>query len=383
MQPRQQSIDFQPLPPRGGPDASGSGGLKLAVGLSIGLSVGLLGQEAVKRIFLKEEPKVQEKVVPTIDPVLVQQLISQDRKVNELDNQLSQLREYIRERNEQDARANATPKNVAVQSTGNVFELSEIIQANNHANSAKYEKLLEDQRKALVREHLLKVEGEVLKVENKYRPVINKYRELEAHLESQRQLHQREAPARRLWLACQALLDRLRNAPQEPLENHPAYETLKQFAAENNPLAISILDSIPEKVFKEGVQSQETLSERFSRIDKLCKRVALVDAHGGGLGIYLLSYLQSIFIIDTTEVPEDEMVDPTKWTTFDILARVRHCLKSNNLEQAIRFANQLKGQARVVARDWIRDARLHLITRQAFNALSAHAEAMSVLSRFE
>lgn len=340
----------------------------------------------IKQIFPDPKPPTPEKPAPSIDPMLIEQLISHDRKVNALESQLRQLREDIRERSQQEAQANVTAA-AKTSSHGNadVFELSEIIQANNLANTAKHERQLEDQRKALIREHLLKVEGEVLKVENKYRPVINKIKELEAHLETQRQIQQKEAPARVLWLSCQSLLDKLRNAPQEPLERDPAYEILKQFAADNNPLAISILDSIPPKALKEGVQSQEALRERFDRLEKVCKRVALIDAHGAGLGKYLLSYLQSLFIIERSVVPEEEvlgrqLVDPTKWTTFDILARVRYCLTNNNLEQAIRYANQLKGQARVVARDWIRDARVHLTARQAFVTLTTHAEAIAAES---
>lgn len=353
-----------------------SGSLKAAVGLSIGLSVGL-GLSQVNRLLPNPEPpKKQETIVPTIDPKMVEHIISQDRKVNQLENQLSSLREELLERERQSFNQ---PK-PAQQGCGNVFELSEVIQANNMALDARHSRDLEEQRKSMVREQMLKIEGEILKVENKYRPVINKIRELEAHLENQRQLQQIEAPARLLWLSCQSLMERLRDSPQQPLERDPAYDVLKKFAAKDNPLAVSVLDSIPPKVLKEGVQSEETLAERFQRLERICKRVALVDSHGAGLGQYILSYLQSLFIIDRSHsISDDEiggkkMVDPTSWTTFDILARVRYCLARGNLEQAVRYANQLKGQARVVARDWIHDARLHLLTRQALSALSTHAK---------
>uniref|UniRef100_A0A6G1S5A2 MICOS complex subunit MIC60 n=1 Tax=Aceria tosichella TaxID=561515 RepID=A0A6G1S5A2_9ACAR len=215
--------------------------------------------------------------------------------------------------------------------------------------------------------------------------LINKIRELEAHLEAQRQIQQTETPARLLWMSCQSLLDRLRHAPPEPIEKDPAYDLLKQYAADQNPLAISIVDSLPAEALKVGVQSEQSLSERFNKVNNVCKRVALVDSHGGGLGKYLLSYMQSMLIFDKHESFEDEikgkkLVDPTKWTTHDILARVRYSLSNHDLEQAIRYANQLKGQPRVVARDWVKDARSHLATRQAFGALSTHAVAIAVES---
>jgi mitofilin len=215
--------------------------------------------------------------------------------------------------------------------------------------------------------------------------LINKIRELKSHLETQRQIQQKETPARLIWMSCQSLLDRLRHAPQEPIEKDPAYAFLKQYAADQNPLAVSILDSLPAEALKVGVQSEQTLLERFNKVNNMCKRVALVDSHGGGLGKYLLSYMQSMLIFEKPDSFEEEvkgkkLVDPTTWTTHDILARVRYCLSSNELEQAIRYANQLKGQPRVVARDWVRDARYHLATRQAFSNLSTHAVAIAVES---
>lgn len=324
-----------------------------------------------------------KKKEPAVDPKLIEQLNSQDRKVIQLETQLRLLREDLKEQKQKQQQIiHAQPAPVS-RTAGDVFELSEIIQANNLANTARYNRELEEQRQALIREHMLKVENEVSKVENKYRPIINKIRELESHLETQRQIQQKEAPARLLWLTCQSLLDKMRHAPQEPLEKDPAYDVLKRFAANDNPLAISIIDAIPAKALKEGVQSEELLVKRFTRLEKVCKRVAMVDANGGGLTKYFMSYLQSLFIFSNVKVPEDEvagriLVNPASWNTFDILARTRYCLENHNLEQAVRYANQLRGQARVVARDWIRDARIHLIARQAFATLSAHAEAIAV-----
>lgn len=361
--------------------------LMLAVGLSLGIGVTtLISQNGpLKRYFAEPEPPKQDKVVTTIDPKLMEHVISQDRKVNQLENQLSSLRDELRERDaQQHSNQTAQATQTRVVSNGNVFELSEVIQANNLASAAKHSKELEDQRKMMVREHMLKVEGEILKVENKYRPVINKIRELESHLENQRQVQQKEAPARLLWLSCQSLMNRMLDSPQQPLEKDPAYDLLRRFAANDNELAARVLDSIPAHVLKQGVHSEESLIDRFTRLEKVCRRVSMVDAHGAGLGKYIISYMQSLFImnrsqiISEAEITGQQLVDPTKWTTFDILARVHYCLSRKNLEQAVRYANQLKGQARVVARDWIRDARTHLVTRQALSALSAHAEAIAV-----
>lgn len=347
----------------------------IAIGLSLGLGISLLAQERVlKRIFpdtepAKTPPPPQEKIIQTVDPRIIEEMMNQTKQISQLEAKLANLKDNMRE------------KETAVRGKGNVFELSEVIQANNMASASSHAKQLEEQRQSMIREHLVQVEGEVKRVENKYRPIVNKIRELDAHLESQRQLRQREAPARLLWITCQSLLDHLRSTPQEPLEKNPAFNVLQKFASVDNPLAVKIFNSLPQKALKEGVQSEESLLARFSRLDKVCRRVALVGPEGGGIAKYLVSYLQSLFILDNPVVPEAEvagqvLVDPTRWNTYDILARVNYCLQTRNLEQAVRYANQLKGQARLVARDWIRDARVHLATRQALSDLSTQSEAI-------
>lgn len=361
-----------------GSNSSSSIVLPIAVGASLGISLGLFGQTLVNK-YLQNEPPKQEKIVPAMDPKYIEEIIDQRIKMNQFEAQLNNLRQDIAEKELQIAQTTQP----VIKSNVDVIELSQVLEANNIAHNNKSKRDLEDQRKSLLREHTSKLENEISKVENRYKPIINKIKELEAHLETQQDIFRKEAPARLLWISCQALLDAMRYAPQTPLEKDPAYDVLKQFASNNDPLAISVVDSIPAKALKDGVQSEESLIDRFSKVEKVCKRVALVGENGGGVAKYLVSYLQSLLIIDNVYVSEDEvtgkqLVDPTSWHTHDILARVKYCLSRRNLEQAIRYANQLRGQARVVARDWIRDARVHLETRQAFSTLSTHAEAIAV-----
>lgn len=143
------------------------------------------------------------------------------------------------------------------------------------------------------------------------------------------------------------------------------------------------LESIPCDALKGGIYSEDTLIERFSKVDKLCKRVALIGDEGGSLFRYFLSYLQSLLVIDRAKIPVEELdnsstIDPNKWDTFDILMRVRYCLKYRDLEMALRYANQLKGEPRRVARDWIKDVRNHLETRQAADILLGQAASINI-----
>jgi len=363
-------------------------GLPLLVGVSLGSSlaigIGLLAQGPFKSKFFPDDPSTKNNL-ETFEKVLTRALAENSSTFERIARQqMRQQKELIQdliELNRQNSHQTTPTATPGV--NANIFELSQIIEANDLASENRYRREMDELRQALIREHLLKVEGERLKIENKYKPVLGKIKELNALFEAQSRVLQSEAPARILWLTCQALLAKLKSANHEPIKMEPAYDVLQQFVADNHPLATSILASIPKKVLEEGVQSEESLIERFSKVERVCKRVAMVGESGGGLVKYLVSYFQSLFIIDNVKVSEDEvagrqLVDPRSWNTFDILARVKYCLREHNLEQAIRYANQLRGQARVVARDWIRDAIAHLEMRQAFSALSTHAEAIAL-----
>lgn len=347
--------------------------------MAVGVSLGLAAQGNFASRFFPKEPVPEKPASPPIDPTIIQAILNQEGKLTQLQNQIDRLSNELERKDEIIKQQPASPRLKEV----DVFELSQVIEANDLASANRHRRELEEQHKVLTHEFMSQLEGELRKLENKYRPTINKVKELESLLEDQRQIQKSEAPARLLWICCQSLIKKLQDSPKLPLENEPAYEMLRKFATNNNQLARKVLEALPAKALKEGVASEVNLVDRFNRIEKLCKRVALVGENGGGVTKYLLSYMQSIFLIDHVNISEDELsgktlVDPTTWHTCDILARVKHCLRQHNIEQAIRYANQLRGQARVVARDWIRDARIHLETKQAFNILSTYAESVGV-----
>lgn len=334
-------------------------------------------------IVEQTKPKQQLPTSDTnkVDQTIVKELLNLNQRNSQLEAQLLNLKQEILERG---SHVEQAPRSqTQIQPSGNVYTLVQVIDAAAEASNERVSRALEHQQQKLNHEHLVKLDAELRNAEIRYAPTLNKIKELEHLLRKHEDIQQKEAPARVLWLSCQSLLNKLRFESQVPLENDPAYEVLKKFAAANNQLAISVLETIPPRALKEGVQSEELLIDRFRKIDTICKRVAMVPEHGGGLLKYLVSYMQSLFILEIQKVSEDEingktLVDPSKWHTFDILARVKFCLQKHNLEQAVRYANQLRGQARVVARDWIRDARAHLEAKQAFLILSTYAESIGM-----
>ena len=67
-------------------------------------------------------------------------------------------------------------------------------------------------------------------------------------------------------------------------------------AGESNRFVGAVLDSLPEEVLERGVFTEDALRERFCKVERLCKRVSMIDEEGGSLFKYALSYLQSLLV---------------------------------------------------------------------------------------
>jgi len=125
-----------------------------------------------------------------------------------------------------------------------------------------------------------------------------------------------------------------------------------------------------------GVYTEDNLKERFTKVKRVAKRVALIDETGGSLFKFFLSYMQSFFMINSVNAKnEQDEVDIAEMDTFQILNHAQYWLEKGDLELALRFMNQLHGESRRVASDWIEETRLLLETRQAAYALMGFASA--------
>ncbi|KAG0712639.1 MICOS complex subunit MIC60 [Chionoecetes opilio] len=198
--------------------------------------------------------------------------------------------------------------------------------------------------------------------------------------------------ARELWLSCESLRNALRNAADgapsweeqlKPLHDHIAAIKKAAGGGESNPYVAVVLGSLSEEAETRGVFPEEALRERFIKVERVCKRVAMVGDNGGSLLRYLLSYLQSFLVLEAFEyLPGSEVrneeVAVDALSTYDILARAKYCLEKDDLCMSLRYMNLLRGEARHVASGWLKEARLTLETRQAAYALLAHAAATAV-----
>ena len=196
--------------------------------------------------------------------------------------------------------------------------------------------------------------------------------------------------AQELWLACQTLLSVITDG--DPDAKGPAWEdrlkpvrpeldAISAALSERSELVSAVVDAVPEAASTRGVWTESSLAERFTRVRSVARRVALVDESGGSLFRYVVSYVMSVFVVrqpvlaaesDAAEVDADQL------TVFVLLDRAADALERGNLEQAVRYVNQLRGEPRRVASDWLREARLLLETRQAAEVLVSFAVANSL-----
>lgn len=97
---------------------------------------------------------------------------------------------------------------------------------------------------------------------------------------------------------------------------------------DSDELVAVVLAAIPEEARVRGVYPEDAIRERFLKVEKVAKKVALVPADGGRLPLFFLSFLQSFFLLKADNpIPqaelEDEQTDFAKLDTYDILQRAR------------------------------------------------------------
>lgn len=91
---------------------------------------------------------------------------------------------------------------------------------------------------------------------------------------------------------------------------------------------MAVINGIPKEAKERGVFPEDALRERFLKVEKVARTVALIPEEGAALPIHVLSFFQSLLLINAASpIPQselnDEKVDFTKLNTNDILQRAR------------------------------------------------------------
>ncbi|XP_042663602.1 MICOS complex subunit MIC60 isoform X4 [Tyto alba] len=201
---------------------------------------------------------------------------------------------------------------------------------------------------------------------------------IEQAVESHAVAEEEARKAHQLWLSVEALKYCLKTAsgdsPTEPLES--AVKAIK--ASSNSAFTETLTAALPQESLTRGVYSEEALRARFYTVQKLAKRVAMIDETRNSLYQYFLSYLQSLLVFHPQQLKPPAELSPDDLDTFKLLSYASYCIERGDLELAAKFVNQLRGESRRVAHDWLTEARMTLETKQIVDILTAYASAVGL-----
>ncbi|KFV99391.1 Mitochondrial inner membrane protein, partial [Eurypyga helias] len=202
---------------------------------------------------------------------------------------------------------------------------------------------------------------------------------IEQAVESHAVAEEEARKAHQLWLSVEALRYCMRTAsgdsPTEPLES--AVKAIKA-SCSDNAFTEALTAALPRESLTRGVYSEEALRARFYTVQKLAKRVAMIDETRNSLYQYFLSYLQSLLVFHPQQLKPPTELSPADLDTFKLLSYAAYCVERGDLELAAKFVNQLRGESRRVAHDWLAEARTTLETKQIVEILTAYASAVGL-----
>ncbi|XP_046972875.1 MICOS complex subunit Mic60-like [Vanessa cardui] len=186
-----------------------------------------------------------------------------------------------------------------------------------------------------------------------------------------------------LWIAGSSLLAATKKG--EPYVNvNKELNAIEKAAGAEDQLVTTVLKAVPESIRETGLVPESVLKAKYHQMEKLALKVALVEQDGAPLPVYFMSWLQStLLFMKISGIPQEEVdkmpEEPfSDLDTFDLLQRARFWMERGNLAAAIRYVNSLEGASRAAAASWYDAARAHLETRQAAEAVIAHAAAIGV-----
>ncbi|OPJ70786.1 MICOS complex subunit MIC60 [Patagioenas fasciata monilis] len=202
---------------------------------------------------------------------------------------------------------------------------------------------------------------------------------IEQAVESHAVAEEEARKAHQLWLSVEALKYCMKTAsgdsPTEPLES--AVKAIKA-SCSDNAFTEALTAALPPESLTRGVYSEEALRARFYTVQKLAKRVAMIDETRNSLYQYFLSYLQSLLVFHPQQLKPPAELSADDLDTFKLLSYASYCIEHGDLELAAKFVNQLRGESRRVAHDWLTEARMTLETKQIVDILTAYASAVGL-----
>ncbi|KAF4311692.1 mitochondrion protein [Botryosphaeria dothidea] len=168
-----------------------------------------------------------------------------------------------------------------------------------------------------------------------------------------------------------------RNAVEKADQPRPFVEelaALKEIAADD-PVVNAVIASINPTAYQKGVPTPSQLIDRFRRVAAEVRKAALLPEDAG-----VASHAASLVLSKVMfKKGGDGQGLPVGNDVESVLTRTEMLLEEGNIDAAAREMNGLSGWAKVLARDWLGDARRVLEVRQALDVLSTEARLQSLL----
>jgi len=212
------------------------------------------------------------------------------------------------------------------------------------------------------------------KLENMVRDAFNQLKGIECAIDD-RAASEMAARARQdLWVAVAALKAAVGVQHRIPLGDRVAAVSA---VASGDEIVATLLGAIPEEAKAGGIYSDADLKTRFEKVREVSKKVSLVT-DGGGLFQTILSYIKYSITVESVLIKPVDELNPETDSMMELVCHAQWYVEHDDLESALRCMNQLRGEPRRTAYDWISETRAALETRQAVDALYSWVSALNL-----
>nr|CRZ23917.1 BMA-IMMT-2 [Brugia malayi] len=263
-------------------------------------------------------------------------------------------------------------------------ELEEKLQKAAAAHSDHIEEVVRVQRNLFEIEEKQKIEEAIIEWRSELSKELaaaqGKLEGIEAALKSRTSQDVENRRAKQIWIAAHNLIDSVingeRSGTNDDARRKPLATELQMIreADCNDEFVACLVNALPDETIYNGVYTEEDLKARFTKLYKICRRVAKMDESNVGVFQYGLSYLQNAMSFDPPgKFPKMAKFDPMTLDSYEVLSRAKSFVAEGDLNSAVRILQLLTGPARFVARSWINDVRTHLEARFIAELLLAHA----------
>ncbi|CAZ80623.1 unnamed protein product [Tuber melanosporum] len=167
-------------------------------------------------------------------------------------------------------------------------------------------------------------------------------------------------------------LEAVRAAYESPEQPKPFLRELAALkeVADDDEVVRAAIASINPLAYQKGVSTPTQLIDRFRRVSDEVRKASLLPEDAGVAG-HAASWVLSKVLFRKKGLAQGDDVE-------SILTRTETYLEEGDIDNAAREMNQLSGWARVLAKDWLKEARLLLEVQQAVGVIAAEARLQSL-----